>query len=298
MTRAAPDRLPERLDLMTFPVLLRLELLKLRRSRAVTLGVASLLGFVLLVLWGFQSYASRRLGGISIFGDTSGEPGYFNGLLFSLYSLYFAFNFVMPAVIVLVAGAQISGEASGGTLRAILSRPVGRPPLLLSKFLVTALYTWLVITAFVAFNLLLGVALVGWGDLGLYPGPLGLVDEPGSLPLPDALLRFGLATISGTWSLLTLAALALFLSVAFQSPVISVTGAIVIYLILTVIGRIEFFSAIKSHFFTTDMDFWRLVFVPDISWREIAYGASRCGVYIFSLLLAALLLFERKDIST
>ncbi len=283
---------------MTFPILLRLELLKLRRSRAVVLGFASLLGFVLLVLWGFHSYASRRLGGISIFGDASGEPGYFNGLLFSLYSLYFAFNFVMPAVIVLVAGAQISGEANGGTLRAILSRPVGRAPLLLSKFLVTALYTWLVISAFVAFNLLLGVILVGWGDLGLYPGPLGLVEEPGNLPLPDALLRFGLATISGTWSLLTLASLALFLSVAFQSPVISVAGTIVIYLILTVIGRVEFFSAIKSHFFTTDMDFWRIVFMPDISWREIAYGASRCGVYIFSLLLAAVLLFERKDIST
>jgi hypothetical protein len=124
------------------------------------------------------------------------------------------------------------------------------------------------------------------------------VDEPGNLPLPDALLRFGLATISGTWSLLTLASLALFLSVAFQSPVISVTGAIVMYLILTVIGRVELFSAIKSHFFTTDMDFWRVVFMPDIPWREIAYGASRCGVYIFSLLLAALLLFERKDIST
>jgi ABC-2 type transport system permease protein len=283
---------------MIFPVLLRLELLKLRKSRAVAVGIASLVAFVMLVLWGFHSYASRRLGGISIFGETSGEPGYFNGLLFCLYSLYFAFNFVIPVVIVLVAGAQISGEASTGTLRAILSRPIGRGPLLLSKFVATAFYTWLVITAFIAFNLLLGVVLVGWGDLGLYPGPLALVEEPGNLPLREALVRFGLATISGTWSLLTLAAVAFFLSVASSSAVVSVTAAILVYLILTVIGRVEFFSAIKPHFFTTDMDFWRMVFKPEIPWREIAYGASRCGVYIFTLLFASLLLFERKDIST
>ncbi len=283
---------------MGFSVLIRTEFLKLRRSRTVTVGVVSLLAFVLLVLWGFHSYAAQRLGGISIFGTSSGEPGYFNGLLFALYSLYFAFNFIMPVVIAVVAGGQISGEASAGTLRAILSRPVGRTPLLLSKFAVTAMYAWMVITGFVIFNLILGFALVGWGDLALYPGPLGLVEEPGSIPLRDALGRFALATLSGTWSLLTLAALAFFLSVITRSPVVSVTGAILAYMVLTVVGRVEFFTEIKSHFFTTDMDFWRIVFKPEIPWRELAYGASRCGVYIFALLLASAVLFERKDITT
>ncbi|MDP3939654.1 MAG: ABC transporter permease [Deltaproteobacteria bacterium] len=283
---------------MGFSVLIRTEFLKLRRSRTVTVGVVSLLAFVLLVLWGFHSYAAQRLGGVSIFGTSSGEPGYFNGLLFALYSLYFAFNFIMPVVIAVVAGAQISGEASAGTLRAILSRPVDRTSLLLSKFAVTAMYAWMVITGFVIFNLVLGFALVGWGDLALYPGPLGLVEEPGSIPLRDALGRFALATLSGTWSLMTLAAIAFFLSVVTRSPVVSVTGAILAYMVLTVVGRVEFFTEIKSHFFTTDMDFWRIVFKPEIPWREIAYGASRCGVYIFTLLLVSAVLFERKDITT
>lgn len=283
---------------MVFPILIRTEFLKLRRSRVVTVGLLALLGFVFLTLWGFHGYASRQLGGISIFRSEAGQPGYFNGLLFSLYSLYFAFNFVMPIIIAMVAGSQISGEASTGTLRALLSRPIGRLPLLMSKFVVTGIYAWLLIGLFVAFNLLLGLALVGWGDLGLYPGPLGLVQEPGSIPLRDALWRFALATLSGTWSLMTLAALAILFSVVSRSAVVSVTAAILVYMVLTVIGRIEFFSEIKAYFFTTDMDFWRIVFKPEIPWRELAYGASRCGVYIFVFLLASALLFERKEITT
>lgn len=283
---------------MSLPALVRLELVKLRKSRAVLVGVLSLVAFMLLVLWGFHSYAARQLGGVSIFGDNLSNQGYFNGLLFCLYSLYFAFNFVMPVVIVVVAGGQISGEANAGTLRAILSRPVGRASLLVSKFLATAFYTWLVLAAFISLNLILGAVLVGWGDLGLYPGPLALVEEPGSIPLQEALLRFGFATLSGTWALLTLAAFAFLLSVLVDSPVISIAGVIAAYMVLTVVGRVEFFSAIKPHFFTTDMDFWRIVFKPEMPWREIAYSASRCGVYIFSFLLAAVLIFERKDITT
>ena len=204
----------------------------------------------------------------------------------------------MPVVVAMIAGAQISGEAHSGTLRAILSRPVGRARLIVSKFLVTGLYGWVVLSGFIAANLLVGLLLVGWGDLGLYPGPLGLVDEPGSIPRAEALLRFGMATFSGGWSLLTLIALAFLFSVLVDTPVVSVTAAILTYLILTVIGRVEFFSDIKPYFFTTDMDFWRVVFKPEIPWRELAWSALRCGAYVFGLLLAAVVLFERRDITT
>jgi ABC-2 type transport system permease protein len=281
-----------------FRTLIRLEIMKLRRNRAVAVGLGSLLAFLILMLWGFYSYASRQTGGLSLFREAADHPTYFNGLLFSLYSVYFAFHFVMPVVVAMIAGAQIAGEAHAGTLRAILSRPVGRAELLISKFLVTAMYAWLVLAAFIALNLLTGFALVGWGDLGLYPGPLGLVDEPGSIARNEALLRFGIATISGTWALLTLVALAFLFSVIVDSPVVSVTAAILAYLILTVIGRVEFFSDIKPYFFTTDMDFWRVVFKPEIPWRELAWSAMRCGAYIFGLLLAAVVIFERRDITT
>lgn len=283
---------------MSFWTLARLEVLKLRKNRAVAVGLASLLAFLLLMLWGFYSYASRQTGGLSIFRDISEHPTYFNGLLFSLYSVYFAFHFVMPVVVVMIAGAQISGESHDGTLRAILSRPVGRAELIVSKFLVTGFYAWLVLAAFIALNLLVGGALAGWGDLGLYPGPLGLVDEPGSIARNDALLRFGMATFSGAWSLLTLIALAFLFSVLVDTPVVSVTAAILAYLVLTVIGRVEFFSDIKPYFFTTDMDFWRIVFRPEIPWREIAWSGMRCGAYIFGLLLATVIVFERRDITT
>jgi len=283
---------------LSFWTLIRIEFLKLRKNRAVAVGLGSLVAFLLLMIWGFYSYASRQTGGLSIFREAVEHPSYFNGLLFSLYSVYFAFHFVIPVIVAMIAGAQISGEAHGGTLRAILSRPVGRAELVLSKFLVTGLYAWIVLASFIALNLLVGLLLGGWGDLGLYPGPLALVDEPGSIARNEALGRFALATLSGSWSLLTLVALAFLFSVLVDNPVVSVTGAILAYLILTVIGRVEFFSDIKAYFFTTDMDFWRVVFKPEIPWREAAWSAFRCGAYIFGLLLAAVVLFDRRDITT
>ena len=42
---------------------LKLEFLKLIRSRGFYLSFAALAGFVALMLWGFYSYAERKLGG-------------------------------------------------------------------------------------------------------------------------------------------------------------------------------------------------------------------------------------------
>jgi len=51
----------------------------------------------------------------------------------------------------------------------ICVRPISRVSLLLSKFLVVAFYTYLLVAFFIGLNLLVGLLFVGWGDLQLYP---------------------------------------------------------------------------------------------------------------------------------
>ena len=48
--------------------------------------------FVLLMLWGFYTYSLRKTGGQVEFKYTYENPSYFNGLIFTLYSAYFAFQ--------------------------------------------------------------------------------------------------------------------------------------------------------------------------------------------------------------
>jgi len=279
---------------------IRLELWKLVRSKGFALSFVALLGFVLLMLWGFYSYAQRKTSGLAgeQFKYTYESKSYFNGLTFTLYSLIFAFSLLIPIFVAMSAGAQIAGERRAGTLRTICIRPVSRSSIILSKFVVVAFHTWLLLAFFIGVNLLIGLLFVGWGDLELYPGALNLVDEPSRMLRDDALWRFFYASFSGTWALLVVAAIAILLSVVFENPVTAVAATLAIYLMLYIVGRIEFFATLRPYFFTTDMDFWRDVLKPAIPLHSFYHYAMTCGAYTFGSLLLAVIVFERKDITS
>jgi ABC-2 type transport system permease protein len=278
--------------------LLKLELEKLFRSRGFYLSFAVLVGFVVLMLWGFYTYAERKTGGQAVeqFKYTYESKQYFNGLTFALYSVLFSFTLLLPIFVSMSAGSQIAGETRTGTLRMICTRPISRASLVLSKFLVTGLHTFLLLAFFIGFNLLVGLIFVGWGNLELYPGPLNLVDVPGKIMRDDALMRFGYAALTGTWALLVVAALALLCSVVFDSPVQATVMTIAVYLTLYIVGRVEFFEHLRPYFFTTDMEFWRDVFKPEIPVQSLWHYACVCGAYTAGLLLSTVIIFERKDV--
>jgi len=280
--------------------LLKLELEKLFRSKSFYLSFLVLIGFVALMLWGFYTYAARKTGGEAVeqFKYTYESKQYFNGLTFALYSVLFSFTLLLPIFVAMSAGSQIASEARSGTLRMICTRPISRASLVLSKFLVTALHASLLLTFFIVLNLLVGLIFVGWGNLELYPGPLNLVDAPGKIMRDEALMRFAYAALSGTWALLVIAALALFCSAIFDSPVQAIVMTIAVYLSLYIVGRVEFFEHLRPYFFTTDMDFWRDVFKPEIPWQNLWHYACVCGAYTAGLLLTTVMIFERKDIVT
>jgi ABC-type transport system involved in multi-copper enzyme maturation permease subunit len=279
---------------------LRIEFYKLIRSKSFYLSFIALAGFVALMLWGFYSYAERKTGGQAAeqFKYTYESKSYFNGMTFALYSLMFSFSLLIPIFVAMTAGAQIAGEARSGTLRMICVRPISRVSIFISKFLMVALHVYLLLAFFIALNLLVGLLFIGWGDMELYPGPLNLVDEPGRIVRDEALWRFLYASFTGTWALLVVAAIAMFFSVVFETPVMAVVTTLSLYVMLYIIGRIEFFEHLRPYFFTTDMDFWRDVFKPEIPWLSFYHYGSICGAYIFGLLLAAVTIFDRKDITT
>src|SRR5258706_7530267 len=114
---------------------LRLELLKLVRSKSFYLSFAALSAFVMLMLWGFYSYAQRKTSGLATeqFKYTYESKSYFNGLTFTLYSLMFAFNLVIPIFVAMTAGGQIAGERPAGTPRMICSPPGARASIVTAK---------------------------------------------------------------------------------------------------------------------------------------------------------------------
>jgi ABC-2 type transport system permease protein len=278
----------------------KFEVIKLAKSKMVALSFITVVAFVVLMLWGFYSYAERKMGSQATaqFKYTYESRSYFNGLTFALYSLIFSFSLLIPILVAMIAGAQIAGERSSGTLRMLSMRPVSRLSIFISKFLTVCFYTYALVAFFIVLNLLVGLIFVGWGNLELYPGPLNLVDEPGTIARDEALLRFVYASFSATWSLLVIAAVAMLFSTLFETSTMSTVAAVSLYLMLYIIGRVEFFEHLRPYFFTTDMDAWRDVFKPEIPWQSFYHYSSICGIYILGILLAAITVFERKDITS
>jgi len=109
-------------------------------------------------------------------------------------------------------------------------------------------------------------------------------------------VRQRVSVFTGTWSLLSLATLAFLMSVLFENPIVASFTALTLYVMLNVIGRVDFFVDLRPYLFTTDMEFWRDVLKPEVPWQDFYHYTATCGAYIFGLLLLSVLIFERRDI--
>jgi ABC-2 type transport system permease protein len=121
------------------------------------------------MLWGFYSYAERKAGEqvTTQFRYTYESKSYFNGLTFALYSVMFSFSLLVPVLVAMTAGAQIAREQQAGTLRMICVRPISRISLFLSKFLVVAFYTYVLVAFFIGLILSAGLLKTGEYQINL-----------------------------------------------------------------------------------------------------------------------------------
>jgi ABC-2 type transport system permease protein len=88
----------------------------------------------------------------------------FNGW-FVAHQIMNSLWFHIPLLISFVAGDQLAGEATAGTYRLILIRPVSRTRIFISKFITTLIYTTTFVFFLAVLSIGLALALLGRGDL-------------------------------------------------------------------------------------------------------------------------------------
>ncbi|HEX8928318.1 MAG TPA: ABC transporter permease, partial [Actinomycetota bacterium] len=84
-----------------------------------------------------------------------------NGALFPAAALALILPVFLPVAVAVLAGDAIAGEASAGTLRYLLVRPVGRTRLLLVKLAVTIVFVFLAVLVVAAVAFTVGAWLFG-----------------------------------------------------------------------------------------------------------------------------------------
>ena len=98
-----------------------------------------------------------------------------DGQLYPAAALALVLPVFLPVAVAVVAGDSIAGEASAGTLRYLLTRPVGRTRLLVAKLVAVIAFTMLAVIAVTVTSYATGVLILGpsrAAAVGTAPGGL------------------------------------------------------------------------------------------------------------------------------
>ena len=211
----------------------------------------------------------------------------------------------VPLLIALVGGDMIAGEANMGTLRLLISKPINRSTLLISKFLASTIYTLLLLVWMAILSLLISLVVFGSGDLMVFQSQV-IIQIPGSDVFWRYLAAFGFAAIAMT----TVAALSFFLSLFAENSIGPIVAAMSIVIVCTILTTMDLplFLSMKPYLFTSHMLGWKGFF--DI--KASADGSAEPGsiqnlpgimksafiliLHIIGFVGAAIVIFRKKDI--
>ena len=199
----------------------------------------------------------------------------------------------VPFLISLVAGDQLAGEATAGTFRLTLIRPVSRTRILNSKYITTLLYTASLVCTIALLSVGLGLLIFGSGDLLVIDRDMLTI-----LPESEMWWRFTLAYSLAILSMCVVASLAFLFSSFVENaigPIIATMAVVVVLLIISNLP-VESFEPVKPYLFTTYENVWLQAFKNPVDWDKIIKSCSILAAYSVGFWLITLFVFRRKDI--
>jgi ABC-2 type transport system permease protein len=247
-----------------------------------------------------------------------------DGALYPAAALALVLPVFLPVAVAVVAGDSIAGEASAGTLRYLLARPVGRTRLLVAKLISVTAYVLLVVlavtfTAYATGVFLLGpsqAAAVGQAPPGSGAAGAGGSGLAGQAPTAGQAAGGAVTSLSGTplsllqlteriagaivfitVSMLGVAAIALFLSTITDSALGAAMGALAALVASEVLVTLNAATVVQPYLPTRYWLAWIDFFRQPIFWRDIQRGFGIQAIYVVVFLAAAWANFSTKDIT-
>jgi len=274
--------------------LTQIEIYKIFRKPRTYIAFAAI-GIIILVIQlsmyaDGENYLEFLMGSMNSTFDIEGKKinGYFIFFLI-LHTLLVH----MPLLICLVAGDMVAGEANMGTLRILVTKPVSRTSIMISKFFAASFYSVLLLTFMAVVGLLGSIAIFGVSDLMIQKSDMFII-----LDKSDVLWRFIAAYCFAALSMLTVAAIAFLLSVFAENslgPIISAMSIIIFFTILTTMD-IPMFNNLKPFLFTNHMLNWKGFFDSPVDYPEVLKSVSVLLLHVILFVSLAIHFFNKRDI--
>jgi len=213
-----------------------------------------------------------------------------NGLFVALAALTIELGLFLPLAVGTIAGDSVAGEANIGTLRYLLTVPVGRTRLLAVKFAAIVIFS-MVATMWVSLvGAAVGLVLFGGGEMTLVSGT--------QIGLGQAVFRVLVATIYLGLCFASLGAIGLFISTLTEQPIGATISVVVINVMSFILDSIPQLSWLHewlpTHWWVSFGDVLR----DPVAWGDITRGLLTAAGYALVFWLAAWARFSSKDVTS
>ena len=257
-----------------------------RPRTRIALGFMIVLPLVILLAFEFGGDDDTPTGGGAFASLIDLAPT--GGVNFALFTLLVSSSFLLVVVTALFFGDTVASEASWGTLRYLLAIPVPRARLLGIKLVAALLSTALALVLLVGTALLAGTLRYGWEPLRST-----VADE---LDPWAGLVRVAAATGYIAVTLLTVAMLAFLLSVTTDAPLGAVGGAVLLYILSSILDQIDALGVVRDFLPTHFADAWVGLLSTPIQWDAMIRGTISALTYATIFGTLAFWRFLRKDV--
>jgi len=222
----------------------------------------------------------------------------FNGDLINGYMvtrIIMQFLFInIPLLITLVGGDMLAGEATSGTYRLVLIRPISRLQLVIAKFTAGSIYVALLVIWLFILALGLGVLIFGTGDMIVVRYSINIIPEA------DVLWRYGISVGYSFLSMWVVYTISFFFSSFVENSIGPIITTMAILIVLNILNMVDIgvFSSIQELFFTTHMNAWIILFDEKIDYSAFFRSALILIGHVLVLSISTFIYFNKKDIKS
>jgi ABC-2 type transport system permease protein len=263
----------------------RWELFKLRYQKRTYLGLGAAIIVPILFVIAIRIQHHHDHGGDFAFSSYLTR----SGLAVPLVILLFGAVWMFPLITALVAGDIFASEDHNGTLKTIFTRSLERWQLFAGKTLAASTYAIVAILLCGTVAVVAGSIESGFNSLQSLSGTI--VSAPKALELVYVALVIYLIPIAA------IVCIGLLLSTLTRNSAAAVVGTLMISLLIQLIGILPGMSGAQPYLLSTQFNAWQGLLRTPIDWTPIVQAIWVCALYAIPSLVAAFLVFIRRDVA-
>ena len=203
--------------------------------------------------------------------------------------------FLLPLYVALIGGDLVAKEAEDGTLRMILSRPIGRARLLAVKWVAGAIFALALSLALGVLGLLFARLYFPWGGLFVWMPEQEIL---GVFPAADGLARYAAAHLMLVTEACSIMGLAFMFSCFNVKPAAATILALSLVFVSFILEHIPYFKEYENWFLTYHLNLWQLMFAERIPWWRVGQSLSLLVGFNVTFVTVGLAVFQTRDIKS